>query len=216
MRKGFWAVLVTMACNPDTQKPGSGGQFGEENLGCVEIERVSVALDDASALGFDAQSVIDLTGSFSETLVYGDDSQSALALQVAPADGGVVELVSYQYFDESGQEIAMADCSQQIEIDVEVQAVSDDGVLDESVLGVLVAVAAGEASLFVELDPPGGDLDPLAYYEGENYDSVAVWLSVWLDESGASGDVFAQATSSEGDGDPDGTVSATSVTIAEF
>ncbi len=216
MRNGLLVVVaLAIGCNVDPANPGDGGQFGEENRGCQEVSRTPVSLDDAT-LGFDAQSILDLGGAHATTLEYAGGDSTDLAIEVTQTPDGAVELVTYVYIDDSGAEIAMADCGPQLELEVEVSFGTGDGVFDEHWSDLLVAPAADTAYVFEDLTEVNGTFDAWDYAPEENdFDEMAASIDFALTPAGPVGEVMAVGTGSDGEGD-DGTVFAEAILIGTF
>lgn len=217
MRRSFIAplpLLALLACDDAIQDPGDGGQFGEETgSGCEVVGETPLALDEASALGFAPQDLLDLAeGEHALDLTWSDGSTSPLALGVAdPSDA---RLLDYEYVsDGSGAEPAF-DCADVLAIDVQLTLVTDDGGLAEDMAVVLQRSEGEETRIRADLDAIAGSLDPWDHAP-EAFDEVWADVEIEFAAAGPAGIVSGYGETTSGTGD-EATVSMMRFDIATF
>ena len=219
MRFGLLAMVVATGCVFE-ERPDDGGQFGEEGAACVAVERTALALDEASALGFAPQSLLDAAaGEHSATLTWSDGGATPLAISVTPVAGGAIELVDYEFLDEDGEPSAMEmGCADLVEIEVDVTFATEDGAFAEAWSGRLTSPLADAADLWHDLDAVAGSFDPWDHAPaGNTYDEVRAWVSITFAAGDASGAVSGQGSGTEGDpSDPDSVAYAENLEIGRF
>ncbi len=151
----------------------------EGNDPCIDTPTV-LAGDEASPLGFSGEEL--LVGKLgprlttlafaSEPTTLSDDIKGLiLPLTVELRhEGGEIRFIDSEVnpdYDDSGNESGFpGECTDRLEIDVELDFVTDGGNFDEHREAVLVATSVERATLQVELLPPGleGSFDPAAIY----------------------------------------------------
>ena len=198
---------------PDGQEPAT------EFYGCLPQSSVSIDRNEVSTLGFSGQQILDLVGGeHYGTLSYSDGTQTDLTITVNPV-GEEVNVVDYEMSGGGlgGIEI-MLDCSDQMEIDVMLQFVTEDGSYNEKWETTVNALVADLGGIYLDID-----LDELngrytfAGADPAGYDEVRAFVDITFDQSGAHGTINGQTSGSEGDpDDPDSVAFAENHPIASF
>jgi hypothetical protein len=167
-----WLALALAACSSSTpadedvdvagadQDDINGGQTGEEDYGCLPVERDPIALEASSPLGFSGADVLASLGPRqSRTLTYDAGGTTSLELGIDYAGGSVAFVQREFRSDDSGREPASsgmeiaADCADVVELGVTLTFATDDGAFDEAWPVILVADTAGTARVFYVFDP---------------------------------------------------------------
>jgi hypothetical protein len=150
-----------------TSDPGTGTTgTGESNQPCIDTPTI-LSLDESSALGFSAaQLLADKLGKRSTTLTFAgeptvlsdDLKNKQLPLEVELRhNGGEVRLIDASPnpdFDDSGNDSGFVECSDRLEVDIEIDFVTAAKEFDERRKGTLTATTVDRADLRVELAPP--------------------------------------------------------------
>ena len=229
MNKNFLYVLggliSCVACSTTTSNGGGGGdhmgggQTGSESYGCQPETRTPLARDADSTLGFSADDFLVFTeGEHVRELTWKDGTKTQLTLTVTYA-GGDIEFLDNEWKDDgSGQEVATIGCVDTVAVEVEVQAKTADGALDESWPATITASQATASNLYLAPKPDEftGTID-VASFAPEGSDGVQVSFEATFAADSVEGKLSGIATKHEGDkDDPDGTVSGTPFDIASF
>ncbi len=204
---------------------GDGGQFGQEvGAHCETSNTTVLAIDEASALGFSGQSLLDAAGStHDETMTWSDDSSTDLTLTVTH-DGGEVRYIEQVMVDDSGgggTEPAIEpalDCPPYVEVDVAFTLQTADGQLDESWDGALTGYVEGSAQVHLDLQTPSGTFDGWDHVtDTTNVDEVKAWADIEFAAGAASGTIAVQASGVIGDPeDPESVAFAENITAGSF
>lgn len=196
-----------------------GGQTGSESYGCLPETRTPLARDADSTLGFSADDFLVFTeGAHESELTWKDGTKTQLTLTVTYVGGDIAFLDNEWKDDGSGREIATIGCVDTVSVEVEVQAKTADGALDETWTTTITAAQATSSNLSVSPKPDEfvGTID-VASFAPENSDGVQVSFEATFGEQSVEGKLSGVATKYEGDkDDPDGTVSGTPFDIASF
>jgi hypothetical protein len=183
---------------------GSTGPTGESNQPCIDTPTV-LAVDESSPLGFSAAQLLEgKLGKRSTTLTFASDptvlsddlKNKQLPLEVELRhDGGEVRFIDSSEnpdYDDSGNESGFIDCTDRLEIDVEVDFVTAAKEFDEHRKGTLTATTVDRADLDVALSPPGleGSLDPAAVYTDPEWVITKIDLGGTWQGTSAGGSVL--------------------------
>jgi len=175
-----------------------------ENLPCIDTPTV-LAVDEPSALGFSAaQLLADKVGKRTTTLTFASDptvlsddlKNKQLPLEVELRhNGGEIRFIDSSEnpdYDDSGNESGFIECTDRLEIDVEVDFVTEAKEFDEHRKGILTATTVDRADLDVALSPPGleGSLDPAAVYTDPEWVITKIDLGGTWQGSSAGGSVL--------------------------
>jgi hypothetical protein len=174
---------------------------GEATMPTCADTATALSLDEVSALGFAPADLLALSeGAHEETLTWADDRDTAVVVTVsAPTDARFVESEAvYPDSDEPSPAIAI-ECSDRVEVDLQLSVATADGALDEAWDAVLSGERAELASVQVELDlgALGGSLDFEAFVAEPAYDDARAWVRADFDASGSSGAVEGQVSGEE-------------------
>jgi hypothetical protein len=188
-----------------TSDPATGTTgTGESNQPCIDTPTI-LSLDESSALGFSAaQLLADKLGKRSTTLTFAgeptvlsdDLKNKQLPLEVELRhNGGEVRLIDASPnpdFDDSGNDSGFVECSDRLEVDIEIDFVTAAKEFDERRKGTLTATTVDRADLRVELAPPGleGNLDPATVYSDPEWVVTAIELSGTWQGTSAGGSVL--------------------------
>jgi len=198
---------------PDGQEPAT------ELHGCLPQSSVSIDRNEVSTLGFSGHQILDLAeGEHNGTLSYSDGTQTDLTIIVNPV-GEEVNVVDYEMSGGGfgGIEI-MLDCPDQMEIDVMLQFVTEDGRYNEKWETTVNAHVEdlGEVYLDIDLDELNGSYT-FAGADPAGYDEVRAFVDITFDQSGAHGAINGQTSGNQGDpDDPDSVAFAENHAIASF
>ncbi len=226
-----WLALAVAACSSSSASGGSGltggdqdddisgGQTGEENYGCLPVERESLALSDRSSLGFSGAEVLAALGSSQRrTLSYDAGGATPLTLGLEYEDGSVAFVQREFRSDGSGREASMeiaVDCGDVVELAVTLTFATDDGAFDEAWPVTLVADTAVTARLFHTFDPEM--LAGTFRVARDGADDVSAALSINLTGMTWTGYLSRQREDRQGGpANPDSAVSSTGFDIARF
>lgn len=209
------AALVLVGCSVDGRnRPGDGGQFGEESgAACKPQTETPLAWDEVSAIGVTPQEALDLVdGDHAATLTWADATTTGLSVGVSGAANP--RFIDYEWEDDgSGIEPAMT-CGDTVAFDVSLTVATDDGALAESWSHTLEAATASDVTAWIDLDALSGSFDALDWADAD-YDEVWADLVVSFGAAGISGEIRGYGEKTEGSG-PDGVVSLTLFDIATF
>lgn len=191
-------VLLLAACAVDP-RPDDGGQFGEENgAGCVPVERTPLAPGEVSPLGFAPDAVASLLAPAEVPLAWADGAATSLAL--APTPDGPAEFVVYAWETGGAAEPAATDCPDRVELPYRIGFATGDGAFDELLAVRVGAVAAARAEAYAALGDPAGTFDVDRFAPQDNdYEEVAVHLTLGFSATGPDGVVSGQGSGREGD-----------------
>ncbi len=157
-----------------TDGPNTSGSTGDNTTGetggnppCIDTPTV-LAIDEASMGGFSGeQLLVDKLGPRATQLRFADEPTTlspdwkGIELELTVTlrhEGGEVRWVDAEPnpdYDDSGNESGFTECTDRLEIDVEIDFVSADGAFDEHREAVLTATAVDRADLQADLLPPG-------------------------------------------------------------
>jgi len=182
----------------------TGGQTGEETVGCLPVSSRTLAVDEASPLGFSAADVLTTaSGPHGATLTWAKGGDTPVTVNITARDG-VIEYQDREWRDDgSGTEEAPAigaSCPDVVVIPVRLELATEDGAFDEVFDISLEATAVDTSSAWLELD-----LDALAgtytvtEVDPSQYEEVSAFLSVQLAGAAVHGSVDGQATGTSGE-----------------
>jgi hypothetical protein len=225
-----WVLLSTLtasclaACGSDsdssTQNGGfSGGQTGEEGVGCQPVQRDPIAWSERSPLGFSADDILAAIGSTRETrLEWEDGTSTALTVGIERASSGQVEFQEREWVastNGSGIEpaVGVPECNDVVAIPVTLTFTTNDGAFaDEWDLTLLAETTSG-VTAFLRFDPSElegsytvSEVDPAAF------DDIQAFIELDLSEDGWTGTVSGEASQTNANG----TASARMFEIASF
>lgn len=192
-------ILSLFACGLDNKTEMEGPR--------CEDTRTVLAPEEVSALGFSANDLLPLTeGDFSETLIYKDQSSTALLLSFTP-DLSAVAFVDSEavYPDTEGANTAVIGviCDDRLEVGGTLAFSTADGLFADVFTGVLSAMEAATASMSIDLmeQDSAGTFEPESYptdvYDSMNMSLVATWNA-----GGSNGAISGSTLHDEGcDGD---------------
>ena len=209
-------LLAGTAC-----APSDGGQVGEENFGCVAAFTEELAVDDSTPLGFSVAEVLTLAqGTHQSPLVWADDSSTVLRVTMSYASRATYQDREWRSTDATNggaePDLGSADCLDILNIEMNVQLMTDDGALNESFSVDLQAALVTEAAFYSSLDPLIGSLAVEGFAPAGSFSSYSAALDLVIDADGIAGTISGLAeTAASGDSD-DGAVSATQYPIASF
>jgi hypothetical protein len=206
-------LLALTACSP-----ASGGQVGEETLGCLPVDSIALGETDPSPLGFTIMDVEDFTVGQHETeLRWEGGSTTPLTIGITYSGNGFYR--DREWVDEGGSaEPALLDdedCPDILDLEIAIEVSTDDGALNESWMTSLAAVTAMSASASHEFPAVSGTLDLAAFAPSSDYDELRGFLELRIEGQAVSGTLTGQVSKSGGGGDSD-TASAETFPIAEF
>lgn len=194
MKRGLFASMLVMA-GCDILTPAEAPYC--ENTATV------VGLDEATALGFSAQQLLDLAlGQHDEVFTYADGTESGLSLEVSHAGGEARFVTSEAVYPKSGSTIDIGiECFDRVEVDVSISLATDDGALAESWDGALTSSSGEIVDFSQELDPDAlsGSLDFDAFTSEPEYDDQSMWTYGSFTEAGALGEVNGQVSGEDRD-----------------
>lgn len=199
---------------------GCGSQFGEENGAmCVAQSRTPLAGDETAPSGVVPADMLALAAG--DQVVDLDWTQLGTSTQLtlgATHAGGAMEYVDYEIESDGGANLLEIGCTDQVEIEVTLAAITADGELDESFATRLIGVMPGEVQVSAALEGLTGTFDPWDHAPaGNGYDDMKAWLDVTFDATGAHGEIAGQGSGTDSDpNDPNGTAYAENVPIASF
>lgn len=189
--------------DPPGDDTGTTGPTGD-NLPCIDTPTV-LAVDESSPLGFSAaQLLADKLGKRTTTLTFAgeptvlsdDLKNKQLPLEVELRHGGgevrFIDSSENPDYDDSGNESGFIDCTDRLEIDVEVDFVTEAKEFDEHRKGILTATTVERADLSVALSPPGleGSFDPAAVYTDPEWAITKIDLGGTWQGTSAGGSVL--------------------------
>lgn len=192
-------ILSLLACDLGNKTEGDSPH--------CEDTRSTLAPEEVSALGFSANELLPLAeGEFSETLIYKDQSSTALLLSFTPDLSAVSFVDSEAVYPESSSGVTVdigVICEDRLEVGGTLSFSTEDGLFADVFSGVLSAMEVTTASLSVDLmeQASAGTFDPESYptdvYDSMNMAMVAVW-----DADGSNGAISGSTLHDEGcDGD---------------
>ncbi|MBK9757013.1 MAG: hypothetical protein IPO88_26670 [Nannocystis sp.] len=181
------------------------GETGLPNNPCIDTPTV-LAVDEPSPLGFSAAELLaGKLGQRSTTLTFAgepttlsDDlknKQLPLTLDLRH-EGGEVRFIDAEPnpdYDDSGNESGLGgECTDRLEVDVEIDFVTAAKEFDEHRQATLTATTVERADLRLELAPPGlmGSLDPTTVYSDPAWVLTALELDGIWQGSAAGGSVL--------------------------
>ncbi len=198
-----------------TSNPGTGTTgTGEANQPCIDTPTI-LTLDESSALGFSAAELLagklgkrstTLTFAGEPTVLSDDLKNKQLPLEVELRhNGGEVRLIDASPnpdYDDSGNESGFVECSDRLEVDIEIDFVTAAKEFDEHRKGTLTATTVDRADLRVELAPPGleGSLDPATVYSDPEWVVTAIELGGTWQGTSAGGSVLHEVLVGGNDG----------------
>ena len=218
MRSKLWICALVMSGCGFTNDPSTGGQTGEETIGCLPQSKQTLTIEEVSVLGFSAQDVVtrDATTS-SQTLTWDDDTTTELT--VGLEELGSYEFVDYEWIDDSDAmqvgNLAEPDCPDRVEVAVEVTLSTADGKLAETFEQRLRARSENDAELWWGFDAKelSGSFDFSAY--ANDLEKVQPSIEMRFTDS-IAGSFSAVIEDESSDNSPDGAVSATSFEFATW
>lgn len=217
--RGSWVLLLAaIGCADHDDGTGSsstGTTTGDTGIGtasasdsggasaCVETSTV-LAFDEPSPLGFSAAELLaGKLGARTTTLVFDDfaglaaayrGKTLALDVELRHAGGAVRWIDSMTSPDFPYATEVDPGCEDFLEIDVELDFMTEDGLLAESRAAVLTASSVDVARLEVALLPDlKGSLDPATLYENGWTVSGLLWTGTWAQEL-AGGKLWSETT----------------------
>jgi hypothetical protein len=192
-------ILSLFACGLDNKTEGDAPH--------CEDTRSALAPEEVSALGFSANELLPLAaGEFSETLIYKDESSTALLLSFTPDLSAVAYVDSEAvYPDTEGANTADIGviCEDRLEVGGTLSFATEDGLFADVFSGVLSAMEVATASLTVDLmeQASAGTFEPESY-PTDVYDSMSMGLVATWNAQGSSGVISGSTLHDEGcDGD---------------
>lgn len=188
-----------------TDSTGTTGTT-EANKPCIDTPTV-LAVDESSPLGFSAAQLLqDKLGKRSSTLIFAPDptvlsddrKNKQLPLEVELRhEGGEVRFIDSSEnpdYDNQGTESGLIDCTDRLEVDVEVDFVTAAKEFDEHRMGILTATTVDRAQLDVDLSPPGleGNLDEATIYTDPEWVITRIDLGGTWQGTSAGGSVLTE------------------------
>jgi hypothetical protein len=203
--------------NDDDGPAPPGGQTGEEDFGCRAVETSRLAWSEQSALGFSADTLLNMLGSDApqSRLTWSDGGSTPLTLGIERA-GGDVEFQAREYVSgNSGAELAV-DCNDVVAIPVTLSFSTLDGAFAEAWPLTLLAESAARVTARVRVDP--GELRgtfSVTQVDASRYDEVLLLVELTFAGDGWTGLVSGQANVA-GSAGPNGSASSHPFDIASF
>ena len=219
-RHGWLTIgMLAAGCSVDATRSADGSQFGEEDTPCAVVDRVELALDEVTELGFSAAELLALAeGEHASTLTWTETGEATGVTVQVTYDGGAAERVDYEIVQSgTGEEPAIEiACADTVEVPVTFAVHTDDGQLAEEWAAPLVGVVAGQTTAQADLAAPQGSFDPWQHVADDSgYDYLSAWLELRFDAQGSSGTVHAQGEGGDRS-DPDGAVYANHLELGSW
>lgn len=211
-RIALFTLPSLMACNLFKRPVDTATE--DKYAPCVESSS-SIDIDDASALGFSPQTMINSAGGErAETFVYADDSTTALNFSIVYSSGDL-RFVDAERNPDAGGDTGVATmdaiwdsaaeyCPDRIEADVAYNFVTADGAFNESWDATLKSFDGAYSTIYLSFDPTAlsGTYDMGAAVGGD-YTSLSGWVDMSLSSDTSQGLVSGQAEHAEDCGDDD-------------
>lgn len=200
--------------------PNDGGQVGEENFGCAAASTEELSVDDSTPLGFTVAEVLSLAeGTHESPLTWADERSAVLTVTMSYASRATYQDREWMSTNGDGREdldIGTGDCLDILNLEMNVQLMTDDGALNENFIVDLQAATVTEAGFHISLGLPTGSLAIEAFAPAGSFESYSAALDLVIDAGGISGTISGQAETAATGGGDDGVVSATQYPIASF
>lgn len=217
MRAGFIAFmsLALGACTGDKE-----GNTDVAELGCTETPD-ELSIEEESPLGFAGRAITTIAGGdHTADLTYSTGDTTGLTLSVTYQDGDIRFIDSEVESVPEGEEAPaiMPECPDRLEVDVRLEASTDDGALAETWESTLFAYEEQSINVYQELDPSAlsGTLDVASFVTATDYDTLTAWLSGVITVTDFSGEIAGQASGEEDCTGDDCAAWAENVSIATF
>lgn len=198
----------------------SGGQTGEESLGCAAVNRQPLAAGAVSPLGFSANQLFEALGTQqSITLTWAEGGTTRLAVTI-DASSAEVEFIDRELGvapggREPAGEVAI-DCSDVLSAELTLRFVTDDGAFDETWSVTLSADTLTTARVFHRFDASAlSGSFRVTQVDAAEFDELRTYLSLSFVEHVWSGSLHGEGLRGAGAG-LDGEVSSTPFAIATF
>lgn len=175
------------------------------DLGCTETPD-ELSIEEESPLGFAGRAVTTIAGGdHTATLTWATGDTTELTLSVSYQDGDI------RYIDSEPEEPGPGEvapaispvCEDRLEVDVVLEAATEDGALAETWDSTLSAYEEQVINLYEELAIDGltGTLDVASYVTSADYTALSAWISGEITVTGTSGEVAGQASGEDDCGD---------------
>ncbi|MCP4445118.1 MAG: hypothetical protein GY811_07215 [Myxococcales bacterium] len=197
--------------------PNDGGQVGEETVVCQAVESAELDPSEESPLGFAAEQVLTrVIGQHLVPLRWSNGESTELTAEFTLV--GSLKFHDREWIDtstgdaaEPTLEIERGDCLDIIEVEMQMNAATDDGRLAESWSVLVQTTSADSTSISHAIDGLDGTLDIASFAPEAPYDALTAYLEARFESDGLVGSVSGQSESSDGE-----VASATSFDIASF
>ena len=215
---GLLVVALTslVACTGDKE-----GNDEVADIGCTETPD-ELSIEEESPLGFAGRAITTIAGGdHTADVTYSTGDTTSLTLSVLYQDGDI------RYIDSEVEEVPdgqvapaiMPECLDRLEVDVSLEAATDDGALAESWTSTLTAYEEQSIGVYQELDIDAlsGTLDVASFVSSSDYEELSAWISAEITVTTMTGEIAGQASGTdECDEGDDCSAWAESVPIATF
>jgi hypothetical protein len=192
-------AFTTVAC----ATPPAGGQTGEEQTPCIEVDSIPLQPDELSPLGFTPnEAVSTAVGTHSEVLSWADGPSSMLTLTIIPM--GDARFVRLRPRPEYANRLDQG-CADQINVPVSITLQTEDGTFDDtwaltlhspqpgvSIDTVRFAVAARHRRLVEQGSAPGSELEAkFTFAQGSRDGTIRTIETIVSNGSATNGKILA-------------------------